>query len=146
MFLLCLSFAFHWWISCFWPVFLLLYWFVDMYSLQNIGRIALRYRRPSLSYSFLFLSIIFTTLWLHLLLSISQCYSSVSYFKAVSFLLLIQEHVLHCSSFALFKKIIDHFWLHWVFVALHRLFLVVSSGGHFSLPCVGFSLPWFLSL
>ena len=31
------------------------------------------------------------------------------------------------------------FWLHWVFVAVHGLSLVVASGGCSSLQCVGFS-------
>ena len=39
-----------------------------------------------------------------------------------------------------------YFWLHWVFVAVHRLSLVVSSGGYSSLRCVGFSLWWLLWL
>ena len=38
------------------------------------------------------------------------------------------------------------FWLHWVFVAAHRLSLVVVSGGYSSLPCVGFLLRRLLSL
>ena len=29
------------------------------------------------------------------------------------------------------------FWLHWVFVAAHRLSLVVMSGGHSFLQCAG---------
>ena len=33
-----------------------------------------------------------------------------------------------------------NFWPHWVFIAVHRLSLVVSSGGHSSLQCAGFSL------
>ena len=38
------------------------------------------------------------------------------------------------------------FWLHWVFVAVCRLSLVVVSGGYSSLWCVGFSLRWLLLL
>ena len=37
-----------------------------------------------------------------------------------------------------------YFWLHWVFVAVRRLSLVVSSRGYFSLQCGGFSLWWLL--
>ena len=40
-------------------------------------------------------------------------------------------------------------WLHWVFVAAHRLSLVAASGGvggYFSLQCAGYSLQWFLLL
>ena len=38
------------------------------------------------------------------------------------------------------------FWLCWVFVAAHRLSLVVASGGYSSLRCTGFSLRWLLLL
>ena len=33
-----------------------------------------------------------------------------------------------------------YFWLHWVFIAVHRLSLVAASGGYSSLRCTGFSL------
>ena len=36
------------------------------------------------------------------------------------------------------------FWLHWVFVAVHGLSLVVVTGGYSSLWCTGFSLWWLL--
>ncbi|CAM9414348.1 unnamed protein product [Rangifer tarandus platyrhynchus] len=36
------------------------------------------------------------------------------------------------------------FWLCWVFVAAHRLLLVVVSRGCSSLQCMGFSLQWLL--
>ena len=39
-----------------------------------------------------------------------------------------------------------YFWLHWVFVAVHRLSLVAASGGYSSLQCAGFSLRWLLLL
>ena len=44
--------------------------------------------------------------------------------------------------------IIEHiyFWLHWVFVAVHGLSLVVASRGYSSLWCAGFSLWWLLLL
>ena len=46
------------------------------------------------------------------------------------------------------------FWLHWVFVAVHRLSLVAARGlslvaassGYFLLQCVGFSMLWLLLL
>ena len=38
------------------------------------------------------------------------------------------------------------FWLRWVFVAAHRLSLVVVSGGYSLLRCTGFSLRWLLLL
>ena len=37
-----------------------------------------------------------------------------------------------------------YFWLHWVFVAVRGLSLLVASGGYSSLQCVGFSLRWLL--
>ena len=39
-----------------------------------------------------------------------------------------------------------YFWLHWVFVAVCRLSLVVVAGSYSSLRCVGFSLRWLLLL
>ena len=36
------------------------------------------------------------------------------------------------------------FWLRWVFVAARGLSLVMASGGHSSLWCVGFSSRWLL--
>ena len=39
-----------------------------------------------------------------------------------------------------------YFWLHWVFVAVHGLSLVVASGGYSSLRCMGFLLRWLLLL
>ena len=39
-----------------------------------------------------------------------------------------------------------YFWLLWVFIAVHRLSLVVVSGGYSSLRCRGFSLRWLLLL
>ena len=39
-----------------------------------------------------------------------------------------------------------YFWLFWVFVAAHGLFLVASSGGYSSLRYAGFSLRWLLLL
>ena len=44
--------------------------------------------------------------------------------------------------FLIFKK----FWPHWGFVAVHRLSLVVVSGGYSSLQCMGFSSRWLLLL
>ena len=39
-----------------------------------------------------------------------------------------------------------YLWLHWVFVAVHGLYLVAGSGGYSSLWCTGFSLLWLLFL
>ena len=45
-------------------------------------------------------------------------------------------------SFIFFFKFIlfIYFWLHWVFVAVHGLSLVVASGGYSWFQCTGFSL------
>ena len=37
-----------------------------------------------------------------------------------------------------------HFWLHWIFIAVCRLLLVVESGGSSLLQCTGFSMQWLL--
>ena len=53
------------------------------------------------------------------------------------------------STFLLFIYLINlflYFWLHWVFVAVRRLSLVVASGGYSSLWFTGFSLRWLLLL
>ena len=53
------------------------------------------------------------------------------------------------SFFFFFNKFIYlfiYFRLHWVFVAAHRLSLVVASGGYSSLWWAGFSLRWLLLL
>ena len=39
-----------------------------------------------------------------------------------------------------------YFWLHWVFVVVRGLSLVVASGGYSWLPCKDFSLRWLLLL
>ena len=49
------------------------------------------------------------------------------------------------SSF-FFKYMYLFIWLHWVFVAVRRLSLVVASGGYSLLRCAGFSLWWLLLL
>ena len=51
-------------------------------------------------------------------------------------------------KFFFFNKFIlfIYFWLHWVFIASHRLSLVAASGGFSSLWCEGFSLRWLLLL
>ena len=48
-------------------------------------------------------------------------------------------------DFTFFFKLI-YFWLHWVFVAAHRLSLVAARGGYSLLGCTGFSLRWLLLL
>ena len=49
--------------------------------------------------------------------------------------------------FVFFKiNVFIYFWLHWVFVAAHRLSLGVASRGYSSLWYTGFSLQWLLLL
>ena len=49
-------------------------------------------------------------------------------------------------SFFLFSILFIYFWLCWVFVATHGLYLVAASGGYSLLWCAGFSLRWHLLL
>ena len=48
--------------------------------------------------------------------------------------------------FFMYTNLFIYFWLHWVFLAAHRLSLVAVSGGYSFLRCAGFSLPWPLLL
>ena len=45
-----------------------------------------------------------------------------------------------------FFKLINLFWLCWVFISVRGLPLVGASGGHSSLRCAGLSLSWPLLL
>lgn len=52
-----------------------------------------------------------------------------------------------CWTVALYSKtfnfLFTYFWLCWVFVTVHGLFLVSEqAGGYFSWWCMGFSLQW----
>ena len=51
-----------------------------------------------------------------------------------------------CLTEPLFVCLFVYFWLHWVFIAVHGLSLVVASGGYSLLRCAGFSLWWLLLL
>ena len=42
------------------------------------------------------------------------------------------------------KIIFIYLWLCWVFIAPHRLSLVVVNGGYSLLQCAGFSMQWLL--
>ena len=58
------------------------------------------------------------------------------------------DSALWCTKVLFLFKIISfiYFWLHWVFIGVHRLSLVVASGSYSSLQCAGFSLQWLLLL
>ena len=48
-------------------------------------------------------------------------------------------HVNHLGIFFfIYINLFIYFWLHWVFVAVHRLSLVVASGGYSSVVVRGF--------
>ena len=72
-------------------------------------------------------------------------FKSLSHFE---FIFVYSERV--CSKvFFFFNRFIYlfiYFGLCWVFVAVHRLSLVVASWGYSLLWCVGFSLWWLLLL
>ena len=66
---------------------------------------------------------------------------------SVSFAIKLCEFFLYiCVCVYIYIYNFFFFWLRWVFVAVHRLSLVVASGGYSSLWCVGFSLQWLLLL
>ena len=67
-------------------------------------------------------------------------YSSYRYIQIFYFFM--SQGFFNLKKFILFI----YFWLHWVFVAVHRLSLVAASEGYSSLRCVGFSLQWLLLL
>ena len=61
--------------------------------------------------------------------------------------------LLHIPNFFFFfletkqqNILLTYFWLHWVFIAAHRLSLVAAIGGYSWLCCMGFSLWWLLLL
>ena len=58
------------------------------------------------------------------------------------------EVIHHCSAFfgCFLKMLFIYFWLHWVFVVVHGLSLVMASGGYSLFQCTGFSLQWPLLL
>ena len=60
--------------------------------------------------------------------------------------LLSNEPYLLITFIYLFVCLFVCLWLHWVFIAAHRLSLVAVSGGYSSLQCTGFSLRWLLLL
>ena len=55
-------------------------------------------------------------------------------------------HPLQRLLFVDFFFFLIYFWLHWVFIAVRGLSLVVASGVYSSLRCMGFSLWWLLLL
>ena len=71
----------------------------------------------------------------------------------VGYLYVLLLHHLEGAPYVNFFKnifiylfIFIYFWLHWIFIAAHRLSLVASSEGYCSLRCTGFSLRWLLLL
>ena len=59
--------------------------------------------------------------------------------------------LLHCRQILYWLSykadlILFGFWLHWVFIATHRLSLVAASRDYPLLQCLGFSLWWVLLL
>ena len=48
--------------------------------------------------------------------------------------------------FLIFIYLFIYLWLHWVFISVRGLSLVVASGGHSSSRCAGLSLSWPLLL
>ena len=62
---------------------------------------------------------------------------------------IVNNFKIEAVKFFFFKKMylfFIYFWLRWVFVPAHSLSLVVASGGHSSLWCMGLSLRWLLLL
>ena len=45
-------------------------------------------------------------------------------------------------TFSFFKFLFIYFWLHCVFIVVHRLSSATASRGYPSLQCTGFSLQW----
>ena len=65
---------------------------------------------------------------------------SLRFHSALNFWYLLKYNTVQVFFFFFFL------WLHWVFIAVHGLSLVVASGGYSSLQCAGFSLQWLLLL
>ena len=75
-------------------------------------------------------------------------YTYIIIFRTIYYYSLVQVYhnlfylFLYLNLFILFI----YFWLLWVFIAAHRLSLVVVCRGYSSLWCTGFSLQWLLLL
>ena len=79
-----------------------------------------------------------------MLLTWVQKYLFESLLSILSEVGLLNCMVILLLLFFLNRFILFIYWLHWVFVAVCRLSLVVVNGGYSSLPCEGFSLRWLL--
>ena len=71
----------------------------------------------------------------------------------VQFCLFFKKEILFYYYLNFFFFLVIYFWLHWVFLAACRLFLIAASGSYsslrcpgFSLQCLDFSLQWLLLL
>ena len=69
-------------------------------------------------------------------------FRSLIHFEFIFYMVLKSVLISFFNTFILFI----YFWLHWVFVAVRGLSLVVASGSYSSLWCVGLSLWWLLML
>ena len=83
-------------------------------------------------------------MWLNLSIFSSTSYTfcvliKKSFSTLPSRSILLLHHAFEKFHTLFFLSPFFFFWLCWVFVAVHRLSLVVASGGNSSLRCVGFS-------
>ena len=78
--------------------------------------------------------------------SSSYWFVRVLYIKELNPLYVTYCKYSYWSVFFFYINLFIYFWLHWVFIAAHRLSLVAASGGYSSLQCAGFSLWWLLLL
>ena len=67
-------------------------------------------------------------------------------FRILFLLMVITSQTIYLLFFFFNLFHLFYFWLCWVFVAACRISLVVASGGHSSLQCMGPSLWWLLLL
>ena len=73
-------------------------------------------------------------------------FTQILYLLRVKNITLLPFHAIAVFYFKFICLFIIYFWLHWVFIAVRGLSLVVVSGGYSSLWCMGFSLRWLLLL
>ena len=90
--------------------------------------------------------IYFIAILLVIILEISTYHLHNEILKLITIILFTQMQAKTPPPLFFFLKNFIYFWLRCVFIAVHRLSLVVENRGYSLLWCTGFSLQWLLLL